>query len=289
MNLESTLSTIEAYIPEELEETVLAVRNLVPSQISLISMLQFLLYFAAATLILGILGRFILGKRSSLNHALSSAMAILFVYAITVVIYTFQPWSLDRFLSPLPFVNFYGDFIVLFPFSPGDIPAWCSGILSLIILAFLVNLLDTLLPKGQSILGWYFLRFMTVILAMALHYAVHWAFNTYLPDILVAYAPVILLFLLIGLLFLGVMNLVFGVILTIMDPLFGAVYAFFFSNIVGKQLTKAVFSSIVVGIVFYLMDFFDYTAIAVNATALTSYAPLLAVLLILWYLFGHIL
>lgn len=289
MDFESTRSTIATYIPEELEEAVSAVGDLIPSQISLISMLQFLLYFSAANLILGGLGRIILGKRSSLNHALSSAMGILFVYAATVVVYTFQPWDLEKFLSPLPFVNFYGEYIVLFPFSQGDISAWCSSILSLIVLAFLVNLLDTFLPKGKNIVSWYFLRFLTVLLAMGLHYLVHWVSITYLPHNLVTYTPVILLFLLIGLLFLGLLNLILGIVLTVMDPLFGAVYTFFFSNIIGKQLTKAVFSSLIVGLVFYLMDIFGYTAIGISASTLLSYGPLLAVLLVLWYLLGHVL
>lgn len=289
MDLESTMSTIAAQIPEEVGQAVLNVRNLVPTQISFLSMVQFLLYFAASSLILGLLSRVILGRRSSLNHSLSSVMGILLVYAVTVVVYTFKPWNLEGFLSPLPFVNFYGDYIVLFPFMPGDIPAMCSGALSLILLAFLVNLLDTFMPKGKNILSWYLLRFLTVVLAMGLHYLAHWAFNTYLPNILVTYAPMILLFLLIGLVFLGLVNLILGMVLTVMDPLFGALYTFFFSNIIGKQMTKAIFTALIVGILFYVMELLGYTAISITASALVAYAPLLVCLLILWYLMGHVL
>ena len=256
MDLESTLATVSEYIPEELENAITAVGEYIPTQISFTTMLQFLLYFAAASLILGVLSRFILGKRSSLNHSLSSAMGILFIYVVTVVIYTFKPLFFAELLSPLPFVNFYGDYIVLFPFAPGDIPALCSGALSLIILAFLVNLLDTFIPKGKTIVGWYLLRLVSIVLAMGLHYVVHWAFNTYLPDVLVTYAPMILLFLLVFMLLLSVLNLVLGVALTVMNPIFGAIYTFFFSNIIGKQLTKAVFSSLIVGIIFFLLDYF---------------------------------
>lgn len=289
MDLESTLSTVSAYIPEELGDALSAVGKYIPTEISFISMLQFLLYFAAASLILGVLSRVVLGKRSSLNHSLSSSMGILFIYVATVVIYTFKPWNLASLLSPLPFVNFYGDYIVLFPFLQGDIPSICSGALSLIILAFLVNLLDTFVPKGKTIISWYLLRFVTIVLAMLLHYAVHWAFNTYLPDVLVTYAPVILLFLLIGMLLLGLLNLILGVALTVMNPIFGAIYTFFFSNIIGKQLTKAVFSSVIVCLVFFLMEYLGYSAISITASALGAYIPLLVVLLILWYLIGHVL
>lgn len=289
MDFESTISSIGGNLSTEIENAVSFVGDMIPSRINLSTMLHFLLYFAAGSLILGILGRVILGKRSSLNHSLSSAVGILFVYAATIVLYTFQPWDLDRFLSPLPFVNFYENYIVLFPFSTGDVSAWCSAILSLILLAFLVNLLDTFLPKGKNIVTWYILRILTVFLSIVLHYFSHWAIHTYLPESFAKYSPIILLLLLIGLLFLGVLNLILSVALTVVDPLFGAVYAFFFSNIIGKQLTKAVFSGIVIGIVFYLMDTFGYTAIAISPDALVSYAPLLAVLLVLWYLIGHLL
>ena len=289
MDLESTLATISEYIPEELDNAVTAVGQLIPAEIGVVPMLQFLLYFAAASLILGVLSRIVLGKRSSLNHSLSSSMGILFIYVMTVVVYTFKPWNLENFLSPLPFVNFYGDYIVLFAFRQWNALSYCSELLSLIILAFLVNLLDTFIPKGKSIIGWYFLRFVTVVLAMGLHYLVHWAFNTYLPDVLVTYAPTILLLLLIGMLMLGVVNLVLGIALAVMNPIFGAIYTFFFSNIIGKQLTKAVFSSLIVGIVFFLMDYFGYAAIAISAPALLAYGPLIAVLLVLWYLMGHVL
>lgn len=289
MDLESTLATISEYIPEEIGEAVTAVGQLIPAEISVVSMLQFLLYFAAACLILGVLSRVVLGKRSSLNHALSSSMAILLIYVMTVVIYTFRPWNLANFLSPLPFVNFYGDYIVLYAFQKWNALTYCGELLSLIILAFLVNLLDTVIPKGKSIAGWYLWRFVTILLAMGLHYLVHWAFNTYLPEGIVTYAPTILLLLLVGMLMLGVVNLVLGIALAVVNPIFGAIYTFFFSNIIGKQLTKAVFSSLIVGIVFFLTDYFGYAAIAISAPALLAYGPLLAVLLVLWYLMGHVL
>ena len=289
MDIETTLETISEYIPQEMEKAAEVVGSLIPGQISFTSMLQFLLYFAAGSLILGVLGRVILGKRSSLNHSLSAAMGMLFIYVATLLVYTFQPWDLEKFLSPLPFVSFYEGYVVLFAFRNWSVLTLCSELLSLIILAFLVNLLDTFIPKGKSILSWYFLRFVTVLVAMGLHYGVHWAFSTYLPLALVTYAPIILLLVLLGTMLMGVLNLILGVVLTVVDPIFGAIYAFFFSNIIGKQLTKAVFSSMIVGLVFYLMDHFGYAAIAISASALVSYLPLLLCLLILWYLMGHVL
>ena len=64
---------------------------------------------AIGSVVLGATGRFVFGKRSSLNHAVSAAMGILFVYVVTVIIYTFNPVDLTRFLSPLPFATFSGE------------------------------------------------------------------------------------------------------------------------------------------------------------------------------------
>jgi len=304
MTLESTLSTIETYIPEHLEETfqyasayipekvgsvIRHASSYMPTEIDLISTAEFMLYFAAAALILGVLGRLVLGKRSSLNHSLSSAIAILLIYAVTILVYTFKPWNLEALLSPLPFATFAGDYLILLPIHDTAFPALCTEILSLVILSFLINLLDTLMPKGETILRWYLLRLLTVILCMGLHFAVCWAFETFLPEILVTYAPAVLLFILIFMVFSGVFSLVLGAILTLNSPFLGAMYTFFFSNMVGKQVSKAVFTTAILCLVFFLMGYFGYTIITITAAALLTYIPLALVLLVLWYLIGHVL
>ena len=304
MDLENTLSTIEtilpeqigqvfeyasAYIPEELGKVIKHASHYMPAEIDLVSAAEFMLYFAAASLILGVLGRVVLGKQSSLNHALSSSMAILFVYAVTIVVYTFKPWKLELLLSPLPFVTFAGDYLILLPITDTAFPALCTEILSMVILAFLINLVDTFVPKGESVMGWFLLRALTVIICMGLHFGACWAFETYLPEILVTYAPMILLFLLVFMVFSGVISLILGLILTLNSPFLGAMYTFFFSNIVGKQVSKAIFTTVILCGIVYLMGFFGYTVITITAAALMTYIPLALVLLLLWYLIGHVL
>lgn len=304
MDLESTLSTIETYIPEHLEQAfqyasayipeevgkvIKHASSYMPAQIDMIAAAEFMLYFTAASLILGVLGRLVLGKRSSLNHSLSSAMGILLIYAVAIVVYTFKPWNLEALLSPLPFVTFAGDYLIVLPIHDTAFPALCAEILSLVILAFLINLLDTLIPKGESILSWLLLRLLTVLLCMGLHYVTCWAFETFLPDILVTYAPSILLVLLLFMVFSGVISLVLGAILTLNSPFLGAMYTFFFSNVVGKQVSKAIFTTVILCLVFFLMGYFGYTVITITASALLTYIPLALVLLVLWYLIGHVL
>lgn len=304
MNLESTLSTIEtilpenidqvidkavSYIPKELSDVIWHASSYLPTELDWVAAAEFILYFAAASLILGILSRMVLGKRSSLNHSLSSAMGIFFIYAVTIVVYTFKPWNLELLLSPLPFVTFAGDYLIVLPITDAQLPALCTQILSLLILAFLVNLLDTLMPKGNSVLSWLLLRIFTVVLCMVLHLAVRWAFETYLPDVLVTYAPTVLLCLLVFMMVSGILNLILGLVIAVTNPFLGAMYTFFFSNVIGKQLSKAFFSTAILCVVLYLMDFFGYTVICITATSLLTYIPLALVLVLLWFLIGDVL
>ena len=291
MDIESTLETIASYIPDELNipGLVNSTAELIPVDPGFGDIAKFLLFFAAGSLILSVLGRFILGKRSSLNHSLSSVMAILFIYALTVIVYTFKPWNLEQFLSPLPFVTFFNDYLVVMPVVGIYPTVLAQELLSLIILAFLVNLLDILIPRGSSVIGWYFLRFFTVGLSMALHLAIHWAFNTYAPTLLVTYAPIILLILLVSMLILGFLNAVLGLVLTVTNPFIGAVYAFFFNNIVGKQLTKAVFTTAILCVILFFVDQADLSFVHISVSALSAYGPLALVSLVLWFLIGHLL
>ena len=304
MDLESTLSTIAAtiphemeqmithassYIPEDVKDTIRHAASYLPSEIDFISVAQFLLYFAAASLVLGSISRVVLGKRSSLSHALSCVMAVLFIYTVTVVLYTFKPWNLDILLSPLPFVTFSGHYLIVHPILDLQFPALCTELLSLVILSFLINLVDTLLPEGEGAFRWLLLRLITVLGSFALHLVVSWAFRTYLPDALVTYAPTILLGILLVLLASGIVSLLLGLVIAITSPFLGAMYSFFFSNILGKQISKSIFTAGVICGVLYLLEHFGLVVILITPAALLTYIPLALVLLGLWFLIGRVL
>ncbi len=294
MNLEDLLYSILGNLPVNVKvefpmPDLSGIQDLIPTQVELGSMMKYLVIFAAASLLLGLVGRAALGKRSDLNHALSSVMGILLVYVLTIVIYTFRPWELDKLLSPLPFVVFAGEYMSLFSFQTASIGIICYEILAMLILSFLVNLFDTFIPQGETAVSWYLLRFLTVILAMGAHLLARWALTTYLPDVLVTYAPMILLGILAVLLLLGVLKMILGLVLTAVNPILGAIYAFFFSNIIGKQLTKAVLSTAILCALVYLLEYVGIFLVSITQEALLAYVPALVILLVLWYLIGHIL
>lgn len=272
-----------------MENSVTNILSNMPANIDIISMIKFIGVFAFGVLFIGLLGRVVLGKRSSLNHSVSSAMGILFIYALTIVIYTFDPYALSKYLAPLPFVKFSGDTLHIFSFANAEFTTICKEVLSMVILAFLVNLLDDWIPKGNKAAVWFTFRLLTVLLAMVLHYLVQWAFNAFLPGVLVTYAPMILLCILGAMLFLGLANVILSLVLTVVNPLIGALYTFFFSNVIGKQITKAIVTTIILSAVVFALNYFGYAAISISAAVLGNYIPLIAALLILWYLLGHVL
>lgn len=304
MDLESTLSTIAATLPQEIEQVInhasyyipgelRAVMHhassYLPTELSFMTVAQFMLYFAAASLILGVMSRIVLGKRSSLNHSLSSVMGILFVYVMTITLYTFKPWNLDILLSPLPFATFSDHYLIIHPITDLQFTALCEELLSLIVLAFLVNLIDNFMPQGENIVSWLILRIITILLCFALQLVASWAFHKYLPIALIDYAPMILLIILAFMILSGVITLILGLVISITNPFLGAMYSFFFSNIIGKQLSKALFTTGVICVILYLMDVFGLIVIIISPAALLTYIPLAIAMVGLWYLIGYLL
>ena len=291
MDIRSFFSDLLGSIPEKviLDFELADLEALIPTQPDILSSVKYLALFSAGFTLLGFLGRVFCGKRSSLNHAVSSAVGIVFIYALTAFLYTLKPLSLDEFLSPLPFVAFSGEYMRLFPLIGAHFSVICYEVLGMLILAFLMNLLGSLLPEGDSVIGWFFMRQLCVVLAMAAHLLVRWLFSTYLPDVLALYAPVIVLCVLAGFLLLGALNFILGLVLTATNPILGAIYAFFFSNLIGKQLTKAVLTTVILTVLVILLEYFGIGLILITQAALIAYIPAILVLLVIWYLVGHIL
>lgn len=291
MDLQTSMANAVSLFPESLGLSGILIDTTyyIPAELDFITVFQFLLFFAAGALLLSTLGRFVLGRNSSLNHSVSCAMAILFIYAVTIVVYTFEPWNLENFLSPLPFVSFHKDYLILFQFGSAGFLPLCQEVLSLILLALLINLLDLFIPRGDSTGSWLLLRLMSVVLAMGLHLVMNWAFETFLPEFLTTYAPAVLILALLAMMLLGFLNAVLSLFLFIANPVIGALYAFFFSNAIGKQVTKAFFTSAIIFAIAFALDYLGYTVISISIPALAGYVPIVIVSLILWYLIGYLL
>lgn len=235
------------------------------------------------TLLLVIAGRFIFGKRSTLVAAVSSAIGILFVYALNIVLQSAGA-EFQRFTTTLPFIAVQGSNLALFSFAVSDYTVVCSELVSMLILAFLMNLIDRALPKGKNLFVWIILRVLTVVLAQAAHLIVTGLLNHYLPEGILIYAPVIILAILLLMLLTGALKFLVGLILTTVNPLIAALYTFFFANVVGKQVTKAVLTTGILALLVFGLEKLGITAISIAAGALTAYIPFAIILLVLWYI-----
>lgn len=189
LDLNSILTAAKDFLPDNWSDILKGAVSAIPVSFDIGASLKFILVFVAALLGVGVLFKLIFGNKSDLNHALSSSAGILTVYVLTVVVYAFQPAGLSKLLSPLPFVTFVQDYLFVLPFHGTAFETLCSQILALILLSFVVNCMDALLPDGDNPFTWFLSRFLSVILAMGLHLVANWAIEKYLPSALVYHAP----------------------------------------------------------------------------------------------------
>lgn len=262
--------------------------SFIPAEITFLTMLKFIGIAAAGIIIVCLIFRLFFGRKSALNKAICAAIGVLCIYILTIVVYTLSPGNLEKLLVPLPFVKFSGSYLYLMALGEAEFSLICSQILNMVILVLLYNLADSILPDGDSgsAIGWFVLRCFTIIAAMAIHFVVTELTRDFLPTLLVSYGSVILLICLVGSLLMGALSLLLGLVLTVVNPVFGLLFTFFFSNKFGKQLSKAMLTTFILTSLVALLGRMGYSIISISASALMSYIPLLAVLMGLWYFIG---
>lgn len=235
------------------------------------------------SIVFGAIGRFIFGKKSTLVNAVSSSIGILFVYALNIVLRSAGA-DFEEFITPLPFVTFQGDSMSIFQFTGADYTVICTELVGMICLAFLMNVIDHFMPKGKNVFTWTIFRILTVVLAQVAHLIISYLLLTYLPDGIVTYAPAIVLGLLLIMLLTGALKILVGLFLTTINPLIAALYTFFFANVIGKQVTKAVLTTGILSLMVFALEYLGITTVSIALAALTAYIPFLIILLVLWYL-----
>lgn len=240
------------------------------------------------TLLLSLLSRFVFGKKSNLTYALSSAVGIIMMCALIVGLKYAGP-QFSGLIAPMPFVQTSEQTLYLFDFTGADYTVICTQLLSCIILAFLFNTVDRWMPKPANIFGWLIFRCLTVIIALALHLFVSALLLRYLPEGLMTYAPVVLLAILILMLLTGALKLLVGILLSTVNPIIGGLYTFFFATIVGKMITRAVFTTGLLALLITALKYLGITAVSIAASVLIVYLPLLLLLMVIWYVINRFL
>ena len=261
---------------------------IVPVEINFGAAMKFIAIMAAAIIAAGILFRLFLGRRSALNRAICAGIGVLCVYVLTVIVYTFSPGNLEQYLVPLPYVDFSGTVLNIRIWDMGDFPALCAEILSLVILILLYNLVDNMLPDGESTVSWVIFRSITVVIAMLVHYFITTLTDDTLPQLLVSYGPTILLLCLVISLTAGLVGALLELLVVAVNPIVGILFHFFFSSGLGKQISKAMLTTGILTGLAVTLRYLGYGAISITAAALLSYIPLLLILIGLWWILERI-
>ena len=271
-----------------MESLLNQIKSIMENEAQVTSFLTLALVMTIGSLIFGFIGRFAFGKKSVLNQSVSSAIGILFIYAVTVVIHSYG-LNLGLLVSPLPFVTIHDEWLSVFAISQANYVTICGELLNMIILAFLVNLANSWMPQGKKLLSWLFFRVVSVALGMVLFAITNYLLTRFLPEGLLTWAPVILLGLLVIMLLEGALKGLMGAVLASVNPLIGFLYTFFFANVIGKMLTRAMLTTLLMSALVYALNYLGVTAIAIGTAVLVAYIPLLLLLLVLWFIVGKLL
>lgn len=264
---------------ESIEQTI----QQAVSSFNIESFLQIMLVISAVLFFVGIILRIICGKGSSLSMSVVAAMSILLMYVVTVAISIENHYEV--FLTPLPFISLAGDYLSIFNLSGANLSAICIELVRMIVLAFLVNLIEEIIPKGKGFILKYLLRCLSVVASMVAYMAVTTLLEKYLPGVIVTYAPVILIIVAVILLLATVFKWIVGVLLGMtVSPIIGAIYTFFIESFIGKKLFKAILTTFIMLVLVYICNVTGYTEILLASAELAAQIPTLIMISIVWIL-----
>ena len=118
---------------------------------------------------------------------------------------------------------------------------------------------------------WLFFRCGTVSLSMLAHLFVTGIFENIIPDVIISNASAILLWILVIMLGVGALKYLIGAALATINPIIGIVYTFFFANIVGRQLTKSVLTTLLLTALVYIAGQIGISTLTIDPAALNAY------------------
>ena len=265
--------------------------SLFPEGFKPFDMFHALFYLVGVSLILAALVRLIHKKASQYNHALSSAMALMFMYMLMAMLHRVVPGIVDPVLEKLPLIDidFETGIISFFQFSMDHFAESCRELVYLLILSFCLIGLDDIIPDSRNTASWMILQFIIACMALAIYCFILNSINTFFPEVFTSVAPMILVSILLFMVFLGLLKVLLTVMLAAVNPLLGAISAFFSSHKLGMALGKSVMCSFVLIVMAIVLKYRGIAVISLADLTLLVCALPLIVLAVLWVVIGHIL
>ena len=238
--------------------------------------------------LLGAIFRLIFGKGSTFNRAVSASLSVLLVYLAVILIELFLP-DYREALPALPFVQVDSEHLFLqnVLHLPGEI--LYPSILRLLILSFIVNLLEEFLPEGKNFLSWYLWRVVVVLASLTPYAILCSTLEASVPSFFGVYAKLFVWAYMALILLTGILKVGMGLILSAVNPLIGSLYAVFYTDPIGKQLSKSILTALLImtGIALAYLD--GLTEFAFADFSLLVYGPICLAVFVGLYFFGKFL
>ena len=247
-----------------------------------------LLIAIVSILVVGGIFRLCFGQGSVLNTSISSAIEILCLYTINVLIYSFGT-KLQFLFTPLPFVSVSDDCLHIFPIFDASFREIIGEIVTMMVLTFLMNLLESWLPKGKKVWSWFFFRFLSLAIALCVHYCLSIFLAMVCKEDVLTLIPLILLGIVVLAFFFGCLKAIAGEALSMIDPFLSLFHGFFFKQETGKHLMRAIVTTILLTILVVILNYLSYTSISIAAVAMVTYIPVIFFGLVLWYVIAQFL
>lgn len=236
---------------------------------------------------LGLLIRLILGKKSNLNRAITACAAILVCYILVLIAHGYFP-QLGKLVHSLPFITLEGTVVQLQSFEGLDLPGICQVLFPAVLLSFVVNLLESVLPKAKNVFAWLITRLLVVVASMAGYLLVLYLLQTLIPAQWLSWLPMILLGILALSFVLAALKLVLGLALAAVSPIIAGLYAFFFGQSVGKSMSRSLLTTLVLTVCVLVLEHFGYTRIDLAGIDPEVFAPCGLAILVIWYVICRI-
>lgn len=253
----------------------------------------YLLCFALAIFVLGAILRFACGAVKSIPRSAAACFAILFIYVISICAMGAEGPS-KVLLSCLPFLGEVSDATSIFVMMRTSFSAFLLEAAQMFLLAFIINILQDLFNRFLKSGGgswfahffiWYFWQCVIVAVGLAANYGVDYLMRRYLSHSFAKWAPVVLLILLATVMVFMALKIIFKTVAFFTNPVFTCLWDFLFHNTVGRNITNAFLTTAALSLMVIVADRAGWLLpLASGGIILTSFAPVILLLLIIWYL-----
>lgn len=205
-----------------------------------------------AVFILAGLARLVLGQASNVIPSAASCVQLVLVGLIVTGLYAAFP-LLRQMLSQLPFLNLFANGFRLISPAQLEYNALFPALLRLFLLALVINFWEELLPKCKKFVSWLLMRLLSAVGSLCCYLLLCEGLQRYCPQLFDQWAMAIVLCIPGCLCLLGICKALLTLAAVVVHPLLGLLFSFFFSHVIGRQLTRSVITSVFfLGLVWYL-------------------------------------